>query len=368
MKKVKLTTAICAIISMAFTIGLASCTMAGLGSSDVDDLGDGASTSKGLTASESLAVNGILVTFDPNGGTVDAGSKTVKHGSTYGELPQPSRGGYKFGGWRTEPEGEGNLCTASSKVAAKADHILYAAWNLAPKKIAGTAVAGETCFFFEFNVDSPEKTASVLVPASQGAYIQNEKMAYEKIIYAMAYLYVDYVNGIMAGATEEKDGVSYSFQGNYSPAAGFVGKIQKNENGAASSGYLVGTPLFRGMNVVNYVGAATYLFDTPTPQTLLFNATANFDTNEVIGTWCESGEGWGYGIHGTIGGAIESSKVISLNAAPLPAFEPYLLYPLSVLGEGRFKNAGKDAVSGYLNLYYGDQVLPSTIIAVRESD
>ncbi|MFA6366025.1 MAG: InlB B-repeat-containing protein [Candidatus Hydrogenedentales bacterium] len=368
MKKVKLSTVIFAIISSAFIIGLSSCNMAGLNSSDFDDLGDGSSTSKGLAASGNLITNGILVTFDPNGGTVDSGSKTVKHGSAYGDLPQPSRGGYKFGGWWTEPEGDGNLVTASSKVTAKADHRLYAAWNLAPKKIAGTAVAGETCFFFEFDVDSPEKTASVLVSVSQGGYVQNEKMVYEKIVYDMPNLYVDYANGIMAATTEEKDGVSYSFQGNYSPADGFIGTIVKSENGAISGGYLVGTPLFRGMNVVNYIGAATYLFATPTPQTLLFNATANFDTDEVVGTWCESGEGWGYGIHGTIGGALESSKVISLNAAPLPAFEPYLDYPLSVLGEGRFKNAGKETVSGYLNLYYGDQVLPSTILAVRESD
>jgi len=217
-------------------------------------------------------------------------------------------------------------------------------------------------------VKSREETARVLVPVSLDGYVQNGEMSYREIIYKMLNLHVDYARGIMAGMTEEKDGVSYSFQGNYSPTDGFVGEISKSDNGTTSGGYLVGTPMFRGMNVVNYVGAATYHFPTPTPQTLLFNATADFDTNEVVGTWCESGVGWGYGIHGTIGGMLNDDNTISLNAAPLPAFEPYLDYPLSVLGEGSFNDPDKKTVSGYLDLYYGGMILPSTIVAVRESD
>ncbi|HWR10233.1 MAG TPA: InlB B-repeat-containing protein [Rectinemataceae bacterium] len=368
MKKVKALTAMCAMIVLAFMVSLASCDMAGLISSDLDNLGEGSSSAKGLSAAKNQKLKSILVTFDPKGGTVEQDSKLVMTGSSYGELPMPVRSGYKFGGWWTKAGGKRMRITASSTVTTRANQTLEAQWNVAPEKIVGTAVAGSTCFFFEFDVKSRERTARVLVPVSQDGYVQNGKMTYKEIIYKMPSFSVDYASGTMAGTTEEKDGLSYSFQGNYSPTDGFVGAISKSDNGAASGGYLVGTPMFRGMNVVNYVGAATYHFPTPTPQTLLFNATADFDTNEVVGTWCESGVGWGYGIHGAIGGTLNDDNTISLNAAPLPAFEPYLQYPLSVLGEGSFDDTDKKTVSGYLNLYYGDMVLPSTIVAVRESD
>ncbi len=41
----------------------------------------------------------ITVTFDANGGTVSIPSKEVTLGSTYGELPTPTRAGYTFLGW-----------------------------------------------------------------------------------------------------------------------------------------------------------------------------------------------------------------------------------------------------------------------------
>ncbi len=46
----------------------------------------------------------LTVTFDPNGGTVDKETKEVIYGSTYGELPIPTREGYTFDGWYTESE------------------------------------------------------------------------------------------------------------------------------------------------------------------------------------------------------------------------------------------------------------------------
>ena len=40
-----------------------------------------------------------VVTFDPNGGTVDPSTKTVRYQEKYGELPIPTRAGYGFSGW-----------------------------------------------------------------------------------------------------------------------------------------------------------------------------------------------------------------------------------------------------------------------------
>ena len=42
----------------------------------------------------------ITITFDPEGGSVDTTSKEVMIGKTFGELPEPTREGYVFKGWR----------------------------------------------------------------------------------------------------------------------------------------------------------------------------------------------------------------------------------------------------------------------------
>lgn len=68
------------------------------------------------------------VTFDANGGSVSPTSKTVTYGSTYGELPTPSRTGYAFTGWYTAADG-GTRVQASNTVTITADQILYAHWT-----------------------------------------------------------------------------------------------------------------------------------------------------------------------------------------------------------------------------------------------
>ena len=68
------------------------------------------------------------VTFDANGGTVDPESKTVDYGSTYGELPTPTRSGYGFTGWFTDAE-NGTEVKASDNVTTADDMTLYAHWE-----------------------------------------------------------------------------------------------------------------------------------------------------------------------------------------------------------------------------------------------
>ena len=50
-----------------------------------------------LTAS--WTANTYSVTFNPNGGSVSTTTKNVTYGSTYGDLPTPTRTGYTFNGW-----------------------------------------------------------------------------------------------------------------------------------------------------------------------------------------------------------------------------------------------------------------------------
>ena len=72
--------------------------------------------------------NEYKVIFDANGGTVTPAEQTVTYGSTYGELPTPTREGYTFAGWFTEQNG-GTQVTKETVVKTVADHTLYAHWT-----------------------------------------------------------------------------------------------------------------------------------------------------------------------------------------------------------------------------------------------
>lgn len=51
------------------------------------------------SSSNSLAKGGYTVIFDANGGNVSPSSKILNSGDVYGELPTPTKEGYKFLGW-----------------------------------------------------------------------------------------------------------------------------------------------------------------------------------------------------------------------------------------------------------------------------
>lgn len=67
------------------------------------------------------------VSFDANGGTTPTASKTVVYGQTYGELPTPTRTGYAFLGWFTDPSA-GNQVSSATTVSLEANQTLYAHW------------------------------------------------------------------------------------------------------------------------------------------------------------------------------------------------------------------------------------------------
>ncbi|ROR25332.1 putative repeat protein (TIGR02543 family) [Mobilisporobacter senegalensis] len=67
------------------------------------------------------------VTFNANGGSVQTSSKNVIYGSTYGELPIPTRANYIFQGWYTNTVG-GTKITEDSIVTITGATSLYAQW------------------------------------------------------------------------------------------------------------------------------------------------------------------------------------------------------------------------------------------------
>ena len=85
-----------------------------------------------VTASHTLyahwTANTYTVTFDANEGTVEPKTQTVTYGSTYGELPTPTRKGYTFVGWFTSAK-DGRQVKADAEVTTAADRTLYAHWT-----------------------------------------------------------------------------------------------------------------------------------------------------------------------------------------------------------------------------------------------
>lgn len=59
-------------------------------------------------------------------------AKKVTIGSTYGELPTPTKEGYIFKGWNTQPDGNGDIVTADTQVTSDSNHTLYAIWSIIP--------------------------------------------------------------------------------------------------------------------------------------------------------------------------------------------------------------------------------------------
>ena len=77
-----------------------------------------------------LTTKKVTVTFDAQGGTVNPETKEVTVGSTYGQLPTPTKMLNFFTGWHTAPTGKlGIRVTEDSIVTDTENHTLYARWE-----------------------------------------------------------------------------------------------------------------------------------------------------------------------------------------------------------------------------------------------
>lgn len=102
------------------------------------------------------------VNFNANGGSVSPTSKSVYFGSTYGNLPVPTRQGYGFDGWFTAATG-GTQVTASTSVPWKSQsqstYSIYAHW---------TANTYTVTFDASTNHGTPNSTKSVTYGSTYG--------------------------------------------------------------------------------------------------------------------------------------------------------------------------------------------------------
>lgn len=121
---------------------------------------------------ESMLTSSI-VTFDPNGGTVDVTEKLVYYGQPYGELPTPTRTGYAFNGWYTEKTG-GTKVTADTVATVLANQTLYAHWEARAYNVNWNTGTGYTI--------AVNRTSSPYANASTGALTNGAVVYYGDVL------------------------------------------------------------------------------------------------------------------------------------------------------------------------------------------
>ena len=102
------------------------------------------------------ALASYTVTLNPNGGSCATASVTVYYSQTYGDLPTPTRRGYKFAGWWTTKTTGGKQVTKDTICYATGNYTLFARWTALASYTVTLNPNGGTC-----------ATASVTVYYSQ---------------------------------------------------------------------------------------------------------------------------------------------------------------------------------------------------------
>lgn len=160
--------------------------------------------------------------FDANGGTVAESSKQVWCDSPVGQLPEPTRAGYAFGGWFTA---DGQQITAESVITAADDMTVSAKWTLIP--YTATWAVGEGYSITVERIASPNANAAtgILNSGATVYYGDTLKVAYMKHDYyyiskqgATDITVTGNVDGTVIYATAQLNPVSTWVQASEMPA------------------------------------------------------------------------------------------------------------------------------------------------------
>jgi len=243
-----------------------------------------------------------------------------------------------------------------------------------PLKVVGTAGIGAEAFFFEFDMSGTHKFARAFVPVSPDGFLKNGKILYKKERYALKEFSYDAGSGYLYGSTATVAGVWYSFYGMYSNQSGFIGNIKKMVNGIAygeKADLFHGYPIFKGQNADNYIGIASFDFNSDT-LALIFNAVIDNTDGSIRGSWCETKPasektGAAFNIHGYVFGtqnSAENSVSFEGSYLPVPEYEE-LLGQLNATGTGTYKNAGEKLINGKFVIDWNGVPLNSAFVAER---
>ena len=91
--------------------------------------GDEYSANADVTLTAFWELSFVVMTYDPNGGSVSEPTKSVQYTTAIGKMLVPVRDGYTFDGWYTEKDG-GELVTSDNVVNTLDDFTVYAHWTV----------------------------------------------------------------------------------------------------------------------------------------------------------------------------------------------------------------------------------------------
>jgi uncharacterized repeat protein (TIGR02543 family) len=107
----------------------------------------------------------VNITFDPNGGTLSATSKSVKYGESYGDLPIPMKEGYEFAGWYLS--GDEDIIRSTNMVRYKTDHTLIAKWSQNYYSVSFYTEGGEVDPGYKF-IHTGDEYGTLPTPEKEG--------------------------------------------------------------------------------------------------------------------------------------------------------------------------------------------------------
>lgn len=122
-------------------------------------------------------LNSFLVTFDANGGSSDTEFLRGYCGEALGVLPTPSRTGFSFEGWYTDPT-DGTKVTATSVYTVAEDFTVYARWNCNSYAVSWSTGTGYSI--------AVSRTSSPYANASTGA-LNNGAVVYYGDVLSVSY-------------------------------------------------------------------------------------------------------------------------------------------------------------------------------------
>lgn len=94
----------------------------------VDNLRNFATKRAGFLSANFRTSVTVRLQYDRATGGNTVVSLSGSYGMPYGQLPAPTKYGYTFGGWFTQPGGSGQQVTATTLITNSSDHNLYAHW------------------------------------------------------------------------------------------------------------------------------------------------------------------------------------------------------------------------------------------------
>ena len=201
----------------------------------------------------------LTVTYDLNGGSMDGNtSKECKYGDQIGDLPTPTKIGYKFEGWNYVGDKEGYLCTSEDTI--KDDVTIKAIWTKNEEENVQTItlndMGGTTGYLFvngDGNVYSDGSCTNsvtlITVPTKNeyefiGVFRDNTKIIDE--------------NGEIYTATLK--GMYDANKSDYETTAKWIRKVTFDKNGGTGGTdklYLSGSTIYSDIALTNKVSSIT---------------------------------------------------------------------------------------------------------------